>query len=98
MRTSSWLTGKCVRRAHRQGRDQRGRYVIVGPDELAPFVPLATKSIDVEQFVDPADIDPVFFESTYYVAPGRTVAKSYVVLARALESTGKVAIVRFVMR
>jgi DNA end-binding protein Ku len=76
----------------------KGRYVIVDPDELAPFVALATKSIDVEQFVDPAEIDPVFFESTYYVAPAATGAKPYALLARALASTGRVAIVRFVMR
>jgi DNA end-binding protein Ku len=76
----------------------KGRYVIVDPDELAPFVPLATKSIDVEQFVDPAEIDPVFFDTTYYVAPAAMAAKPYALLVRALQSTGKVAIVRFVMR
>jgi DNA end-binding protein Ku len=75
----------------------RGRYVIVDPDELAPFVPLATKTIDVEEFVDLADIDPVYFESSYYVAPHLS-QKPYALLARALESAGKVAIVRFVMR
>src|SRR3954454_1906301 len=47
----------------------RGRYVLVEPEELAPFVPLPTKTIDVEEFVELADIDPLFFESTYYVAP-----------------------------
>ena len=41
----------------------KGRYVIVDPDELAPFVPLATKTIDVEEFVDPAEIDPVLFDT-----------------------------------
>ena len=47
----------------------KGRYVIVDPDELAPFVPLATKTIDVEEFVDLAEIDPIYFETSYYVAP-----------------------------
>jgi DNA end-binding protein Ku len=75
----------------------KGRYVIVDPDELAPFVPLATKTIDVEEFVDLADIDPVYFESSYYVAPHLS-EKPYSLLAKALESAGKVAIVRFVMR
>jgi DNA end-binding protein Ku len=72
--------------------------MIVDPDELAPFVPLATKSIDVEQFVDLSEIDPVLVESTYYVAPTTTGAKPYALLAGALQSTGKVAIVRFAMR
>ena len=71
--------------------------MIVDPDELAPFVPLATKTIEVEEFVDLADIDPIFFETSYYVAPHLTT-KPYALLARALESAGKVAIVRFVMR
>jgi DNA end-binding protein Ku len=75
-----------------------GRYVIVDPEELAPFVPLATKSIDVDQFVDPAEIDPVLFDTTDYVAPAASGAKPYALLVRALQSTGKVAIVRFVMR
>lgn len=74
-----------------------GRYVLVDPEELAPFVPLATKSIDVESFVGLDEIDPVFFESTYYVAPAAG-AKPYALLVRALQGTGKVAIVRFVMR
>jgi DNA end-binding protein Ku len=71
--------------------------VIVDPDELAPFVPLATKSSDLEEFVDLADIDPVFFETSYYVAPHLGL-KQYVLLMRVLESTSKAAIARFVMR
>src|SRR3954469_2504605 len=75
----------------------KGRYVIVEPDELAPFVPLATKSIDVEEFVNLAEIDSVFFETSYYVAP-HLPTRPYALLATALASAGKVAIVRFVMR
>jgi DNA end-binding protein Ku len=75
----------------------KGRYVIVDPDELAPFVPLATKTIEVEEFVNLAEIDPIYFETSYYVAPHLTT-KPYALLARALESAGEVAIVRFVMR
>ena len=75
----------------------KGRYVIVDPDELAPFVPLATKTIEVEEFVNLAEIDPIYFETSYYVAPHLTT-KPYALLAKALESAGKVAIVRFVMR
>src|SRR3954462_15031130 len=70
----------------------KGRYVLVDPDELVPFVPLATKAIDVDGFVDLADIDPVLFESTYYVAPAAGT-KPYALLAKALASSGKVAIV-----
>jgi DNA end-binding protein Ku len=75
----------------------KGRYVVVDPDELEPFIPSATKSIDLEEFVDLSEIDPVFFDTPYIVAPDKT-PKPYVLLARAMEDSGKVAIGRFVMR
>ena len=75
----------------------KGRYVVVNPDELEAFMPVATKSVDLEEFVDLADIDPVYFESAYHLAPDGP-PKPYVLLARAMEASGKVAIGRFVMR
>ena len=75
----------------------KGRYVVVDPDELEPFIPSATKTIELEEFVDLTDIDPVYFDSPYIVAPDRT-QKPYVLLARAMEEAGKVGIARFVMR
>ena len=75
----------------------KDRYVVVDPDDLEPFIPSATKTVDLEEFVDLADIDPVYFDSAYYVAPG-TNPKPYVLLARAMEESNKVAIGRFVMR
>jgi DNA end-binding protein Ku len=75
----------------------KDRYVVVDPDELEPFMPAATKTVELEEFVDLDEIDPVYFDSAYYVAPGAT-PKPYVLLARAMEEAGKVAIARFVMR
>ena len=75
----------------------KGRYVIVDPDELEPFIPSATKSIELEEFVDLDEIDPVYFDSPYILAPDKT-PKPYALLARAMEAAGKVAIGRFVMR
>jgi DNA end-binding protein Ku len=75
----------------------KGRYVVVDPDELEPFMPVPTKSIDLEEFVDLEEIDPVFFDTAYHLAPDAT-PKPYVLLARAMEQSGKVAIGRFVMR
>ena len=75
----------------------KGRYVVVDPDELEPFIPSATKSIDLEEFVDLDEIDPKYFDSPYIVAPNMT-PKPYVLLAKAMEEAGKVAIGRFVMR
>lgn len=75
----------------------KGRYVVVDPDELEPFIPSATKSIDLEEFVDLDEIDPVYFDSPYIAAPDGA-AKPYKLLASAMEEAGKVAIARFVMR
>lgn len=75
----------------------KGKYVVVDPDELEPFIPAATKTVDLEEFVELADIDPVYFDNAYYVAPD-TNPKPYVLLARAMEEAGKVAIARLVMR
>jgi DNA end-binding protein Ku len=75
----------------------KDRYIVVDPDELEPFIPAATKTVDLEEFVDLEEIDPVYFDSAYYVAPGSN-PKPYVLLAQAMEKAGKVAIGRFVMR
>ena len=75
----------------------KGRYVVVDPDELEPFMPTATKSIDIDEFVDLVQIDPVYFDTAYHVAPNGQ-PKPYVLLARAMEDSDKVAIGRFVMR
>jgi DNA end-binding protein Ku len=75
-----------------------GQYVTVGDDELAALDPEASRTVDIEQFVDLAQIDPIFYDSAYYVAPDKATAKPYALLVRAMEESGKVAIARFVMR
>src|SRR5688500_10612232 len=54
----------------------KGRYVVVDPDELEPFIPTATRAIELEEFVDLDEIDPKYFDSPYIVAltrpPSRT--------------------------
>jgi DNA end-binding protein Ku len=75
----------------------RGHYVVVDPDELEQFMPTNTHSIDLEEFVDLADIDPLYYDSAYYLAPDK-VAKPYALLAKAMEEAGKVGVGRFVMR
>ncbi|HKA85125.1 MAG TPA: Ku protein [Acidimicrobiales bacterium] len=75
-----------------------GEYVLVGDDELAALDPEATRTIDIEQFVDLEEIDPLFYDAAYYVAPDKGAAKPYALLTRAMEEQGKVAIARLVMR
>jgi DNA end-binding protein Ku len=73
-------------------------YVLVEPSELDALDPEASHTIDIEEFVDLADIDPIFYDAAYYLAPGKQAEKSYALLARAMEEHGKVGLARFVMR
>jgi DNA end-binding protein Ku len=75
-----------------------GEYVLVGDDELAALDPEATRTIDIEQFVDLEEIDPLYYDAAYYVAPDKGASKPYALLSRAMEEQGKVAIARLVMR
>lgn len=75
-----------------------GAYVTVGDDELAALDPEASRTIDIEEFVDLEDIDPLFYDSAYYVAPDKATTKPYALLTQAMEESGKVGIARFVMR
>jgi DNA end-binding protein Ku len=79
----------------------KGRYVVVTPEELEDYQPKATKSVEIEDFVDLADIDPIYYDSTYYLAPsgeGDGAVKAYRLLLEAMEKQQKVGIGRFVMR
>jgi DNA end-binding protein Ku len=75
-----------------------GRYVVVDPEELRAIDPEATRTIDIEEFVDLADIDPIYYEHSYYLVPDDRAAKPYALLADAMAKTGKVALGRFVLR
>jgi DNA end-binding protein Ku len=77
-----------------------GKYVIVTPEELAAVEPTKSRTIDIEDFVDLDDIDPIYWNNTYYLAPAEDVGaeKPYALLLKAMNQSGKVAIARFVMR
>jgi DNA end-binding protein Ku len=74
------------------------RYVRIEPEELESLEPKKTKTIDIEDFVELADIDPIFYDHPYYLAPGAGGAKPYRLLLDAMRETGKVAIARVVIR
>ncbi len=77
---------------------QKDRYVVLGPEELESLAPEASRSIDIEEFVDLAEIDPLYFEHSYYLVPDGPAARPYALLVEAMEGTGKVGIGRFVLR
>ncbi len=74
------------------------RYVPLSKDEMGALAPEKTRAIDVQDFVDLDQIDPIYFDSPYYLAPAEGAAKAYSLLARAMQESGKVAIARFVFR
>ena len=74
------------------------RYVLIEPEELDALDPKATKTIDIEEFVALADIDPIYFDHSYYLAPSTGGAKAYGLLLEAMREAGKVAIGKIVIR
>jgi DNA end-binding protein Ku len=74
------------------------RYVLIEPDELDALDPKKTKTIDILDFVDLADIDPIFYDHPYYLAPGAGGAKPYRLLLEAMRETNKVGIAKVVIR
>ncbi len=75
-----------------------GQYVIVEPEELDALAARKTRLIEVEQFIDLAEVDPLMFDSPYYVAPAPGAAKPFRLMVDAMRDAGKVAIGRFVLR
>ena len=75
-----------------------GQYVQIGKDEMSALAPEKTRAIEVQDFVDLEQIDPIYFDSPYYLGPADGAEKAYSLLAKAMEASGKVAIARFVFR
>jgi DNA end-binding protein Ku len=76
-----------------------GTFVVVDPAELAELDPTGSRLIEIHDYVDQGEIDPVHYDRAYYLAPdGETAAKPYALLTQAMQRAGKVAIASFVMR
>src|SRR6201999_2118306 len=75
-----------------------GRYVPLTKDEMSALAPEKTRAIEVQDFVDIEEIDPMYFDSPYYLGPADGAEKAYSLLAAAMEKSGKAAIARFVFR
>jgi DNA end-binding protein Ku len=74
------------------------RYVTITPEELESLEPQKTRTIDIEDFVDLEQIDPIYYDHPYYLAPDTGAAKAYRLLVDAMEESGKVAVARVVLR
>jgi DNA end-binding protein Ku len=74
------------------------RYVVVDPKELEKFAPEKTKRIDIEDFVDLTEIDPIYYEHTYFLAPDKGGDKAYALLLKVMQDADKIGIGRVVIR
>jgi DNA end-binding protein Ku len=77
-----------------------GKYVMLTDEELAAAAPEKTRTIDIEEFVEVEDIDPIFYDHPYFLVPtgGEGGARAYVLLREVMESEGRAALGRFVLR
>ena len=74
------------------------RYVVITNEELDALDPKATRTIDIEEFVDLSEIDPIYYDHNYYLAPTAGGAKAYRLLLDAMREAGKVGIGKVVLR
>src|SRR5437763_3109736 len=76
----------------------KGRYVVMEPGEIEALQPKGSHAIEIEEFVDLDEIDPLYFEQPYYLAPDKRGIKAYMLLVDAMMSLNKVAIGRIIVR
>ena len=74
------------------------QYVVMTRDELEELDPQKTRAIEIKDFVDLEEIDPIYFEQPYYLGPDKGAEKAYALLTKAMRDEGKVGIARFVLR
>ncbi len=75
----------------------KGRYVAIEPEELKSIAPKTTTEMQIEEFVNLAEVDPVYFETSYYVVPEEAGEKAYALLYRSLQLSGLVAVAQLAM-
>jgi len=77
---------------------EKGKFVVITDEDFKKASPEKTRTIDIVQFVDETEIDPIYYEKPYYLVPDKGAAKSYALLLKALEKVKKVAIANCVIR
>jgi DNA end-binding protein Ku len=76
----------------------KGEYVVLDPEEIEDAKPESASTIEIGDFVELDEIDPIYFEKTYFLEPTEVGAKPFSLLKRALEETKRVAVARVVIR
>jgi DNA end-binding protein Ku len=76
---------------------EKGQFVTIDPEELKSLTPQKSSEMEIQEFVELAQIDPVYFETSYYVRPEEPGEKAYALLYSSMQETGLVALTRIVM-
>jgi DNA end-binding protein Ku len=76
---------------------EKGRYIVIEPEELKQIAPKTATEMEIAEFVRLSEIDPVYFETSYYVRPEQAGEKAYALLYRALQEAGLVAVAQMAM-
>ena len=76
---------------------EKGQYIIIESEELKKIAPLTAKTAEILAFVEESQVDPIYFESSYFALPEKENEKPYVLLVKALEDTNRMAIARLTM-
>ncbi|OHB52764.1 MAG: Ku protein [Planctomycetes bacterium GWF2_42_9] len=74
------------------------KYVIIKEDEFKAIEPQRSQTIEINSFIDLKEIDPLYFEKSYYILPGKGGAKAYQLLLEVLKDTQKAGLAKFVLR
>ena len=77
---------------------EEGKYVIFTPEELDKIAPESARAIDVVQFTDADQIDPIYFDRSYFVVPSKVAVKAYALFTRALSESDRVALAKVAIR
>ena len=77
---------------------EKNQYIIIDDSDLAEIKPESSTNLDIVQFIDVKDVDPIYFEKSYYLGPDKSSNKPFALLAKAMQETGKAALGKLVMR
>jgi DNA end-binding protein Ku len=76
---------------------EKGKYVVVTEEDLEKIAPPTARNMEIIQFVKSDEVDPIFLEKSYYVAPEEDVSKPYALLAQSMRATGYDAVAKVAM-
>src|SRR6185503_9635060 len=77
---------------------EKGQFVVLTKDDFKTAALEKTKTVDILDFVDPADVDERYFETPYYLQPGKGADRAYALIREAIRDSGKIGIAKIILR